>query len=95
MLVTIEIVLSDVLDLTAPDVSASCDVDRQDLVTEWRETDAPATQVLGRSARTAGVEGILFPSSIDPNVSNLAVLMENLQATSRLAVVGLGQDKNS
>jgi RES domain-containing protein len=93
MLVTIEIALTDVLDLTEADVRASRGIDLQDLITEWRAADAPATQALGRSTRAVGVEGILFPSSIDPSVSNLVVFVENLRASSSVAVVGLSEDQ--
>jgi RES domain-containing protein len=92
MLVTVEVVLSSVVDLTAADVYATYGLKATDLNADWLGVEAPATQALGRSLRATGVEALLFASAVEPRVSNLAVFTENLLPTSRLAVVGLGSE---
>jgi RES domain-containing protein len=92
MLVTVEVVLSNVFDLTAADVRAECGLSAADLAADWRVVATPATQALGRSLRAAGVEAVVFASVVEPRVGNLVVFPENLQSASRLAVVGLGSE---
>jgi RES domain-containing protein len=92
MLVTVEVVLRDVVDLTAADVLATYRLKATDVNADWRAVEDSATQALGRSLRAAGVEAVVFASVIEPRVGNLVVFPENLQSASRLAVVGLGRE---
>jgi RES domain-containing protein len=92
MLVTVEVVLSNVVDLVAAGAYATYGLETTDLNADWRGVADSATQALGRSLRAAGVEAVVFASVVEPRVGNLAVFTENLLPTSRLAVVGLGSD---
>jgi RES domain-containing protein len=92
MLVTVEVVLWNVVDLTAADVRATYGLKAADLSAEWRGVEDSVTQALGCSLRAAGVEAVVFASGVEPRVGNLAVFPENLQSASRLAVVGLGSE---
>ncbi len=88
LLVSIDVSLSVVLDLTDPEVVHRLGLADDDLLGNWEsETDAPP-QVLGNDARDRGVEGILFPSRLEQGVANLCVFRENERADSYLTVNG-------
>jgi RES domain-containing protein len=92
MLVTVEVVLSNVVDLTTTGAHAMHGLKATDLNADWRGVEDSATQALARCLRADGVEAVLFASVVEPRIRNLAVFTENLRPTSRLAIVGLGSD---
>jgi RES domain-containing protein len=89
LLISIDVELSEVLDLTSAKNVGLLGLTETDLLAEWRDSStASATQHIGAQAQDSGVEAILFPSRIELGVSNLCVFRENLRATSRLIVEG-------
>lgn len=89
LLISVDVELSAVLDLTSAGNLGRIGLAAAELLADWRAgSDASATQRVGEQASRAGVEAILFPSRIEPSVSNLCVFRENLVAASRLTVNG-------
>jgi len=89
LLVSIDVSLSSVLDLTTVENLERTGFTLTDLQSDWRGASEPtAAQRIGFQARDAGVEAILFPSRIEPQATNLCVFRENLLSTSQLAVDG-------
>jgi RES domain-containing protein len=89
MLVTIEVTLSRVVDLTDARVRDRYGIGASELMSAWRDDRSSPTQALGRRLQAIGTEAVMFPSSIATGAANLAVFTENLLPTSRIAVVGL------
>lgn len=89
LLVSIDVVLSRVLDLTAEENLERAGLSVVDLQAEWRDTpESTIAQAIGLQARDSCVEGILFPSRIELGAANLCVFRENLLADSNISVDG-------
>lgn len=87
LVVCIDVRLSRAIDLTDPAIRGRAALTDKELFIDWRSASDPiATQLVGEAARAEGIEGILFPSSIDPALANLVVYRENLLSASRLEV---------
>lgn len=89
LLVTVEIEIRQVVDLTDPQTRTAAGVDLMALRCDWRAHAGPSpTQLLGRELRSAGVAGVRFPSSVNASRTNLVVFRENVCDTDLLRVVG-------
>lgn len=89
LLVSVEVPLSAVLDLTSAENLARLELAETDLYAGWRDRPSGSvTQRIGEQARASGVEAILFPSRIEHGVNNLCVFRDNVRAASRLVVDG-------
>lgn len=87
LLVCVDTALSRVIDLTDPAIRQLGGLKDQELSVDWRlASDPTPSQLLGEAARTEGIEGILYPSSLDTSLANLVVYRENLLSDSRLEV---------
>lgn len=88
VLVSLNIKLSHVLDLTSGSVRQHIRVSKKQMIEEawWKENyfdRESTTQALGRATTEAGFEGIIVPSAADqPNGINFVVFSENLRANS-------------
>lgn len=90
LLVAVEVALQEVLDLTVRGNRRRLEVTLADLREDWTgAAQSIRSQRLGDLVREEGVEGILYPSAIEPRTMCLVVFMENHRATSRIQVVGL------
>ena len=89
LLVTIEVSLSRVVDLTLQTTRAACGIAETNLTDAWQPT-APATHLQRLAAKLieSGIEGILYPSAIEPSAANLAVFMRSVASSGSLRVVG-------
>jgi RES domain-containing protein len=90
--VAIDFSLEAVLDLTEGRNRQSLAISESRLLTcDWRaEVQAgriPLTQQIGLAAAQCGLEGVLVRSAAHPEGTNLVVFVENLRATSSLAIV--------
>jgi len=89
LLVSIDIALTRVLDLTAEKNLERAGLTFADMQSDWRGAVEPTlAQRIGLQARDSRVEAILFASRIEPGAMNLCVFRENLLADSRLSVDG-------
>lgn len=89
LLVSVDVALHSVLDLTAEENLERMGLTIEDLHDDWRDGDEPTiSQLIGAEARDSKVEAILYRSIIEPAASNLRVFRENLFADSRLVVDG-------
>ena len=89
LLVSVEVALARVLDLTAEENLARLGLSVEELHAEWRTALEPTiAQRIGQQTRDASVEGILFPSKVEPGVTNLCVFRENLLSDSHLSPDG-------
>jgi RES domain-containing protein len=90
LLVSIDVDLTRVLDLTAEDVLAQVRVKRDDLVGPY--SDDPShpsiTQLIAQLARAQGFEAIMAPSAVEPGQENLVIFPENLSSPESVRVVG-------
>lgn len=83
ILLTIDIRLQKVLDLADGEVRDNWGVTKEDLASD----DHRPCRDVGRAARRAGYEAILFPSAARESGRNLAVFLDRLTPTSRLDIV--------
>ncbi len=95
LFVAIEIRLSSVLDLRSGSLRQRLRVSRDRMVAlDWRSVDGrdrvAVTQVLGWAAYSLGLEGLLVPSAVRRQGTNLVAFPENLQPTSVLRVLSDG-----
>jgi RES domain-containing protein len=91
LLVAVDVRLAAVLDLTDAGLRRGLGLDDEILWAEWESGPQAAespTQTLGRRVREEGLEGILYPSRVERAGRNLVVFLENLQASSRVRLVG-------
>lgn len=89
LLVSVEVQLESVLDVTDESTRESLGVTLDDLVAKRGTTDELISQELGTEARRAGLEALLVPSTCLEGRSNLVIFPENRRAASRLEVVGM------
>ena len=87
LLVTIEVSLANVLDLTDARTRGLLGVTLDDLVGRGSEASLEQTRAIGDQARAEGLEGVLAPSAWDPCHANLAVFPENRRTASVLSVI--------
>jgi RES domain-containing protein len=89
LLVTVEVNLTRVVDLRVPHVRSEYGVSLPDLTAEWRDAGGSSpTQVLGSKLVAEGVEGAIYPSSVEPGTANLAVFVRNLTDPDAVRLVG-------
>jgi RES domain-containing protein len=89
LLVTVEVDIQSVVDLTDPQARTAVGVDSGALRCDWRgHSQSSRTQLLGRELRNAGVAGVRFPSSVDATKANLVVFRENVGPADLLRVLG-------
>lgn len=87
-LVCVEVSLQRVVDLSTESAVQTAGLSVEHLRRAWQLAAEPTpTQLLGRRAFDAGIEGLLFSSRLDPSARNLAVFPDNLLASSRVRVV--------
>lgn len=90
LLVSVEVKLQEVLDLTLTANRRAMGITLDDLRRPWRASSQPtASQMLGEFVREEGLEGILYPSVIETKNVCLAVFQENRRAASSIQVIGL------
>jgi RES domain-containing protein len=90
LLVSVDVELQEVLDLTDRANRRKVGVTLVDLRADWRGAIEPTrTQELGQCAREEGLEGVLYPSVLEPETVCLVVFPENRRGASRVEVVGL------
>lgn len=83
VLLTIDVRLQKILDLTDTEVRDNWGVTKEDLASD----DHRLCRDVGRAARRAGYEAILFPSAARESGRNLAVFLDRLTPRSRLDIV--------
>lgn len=83
VLLILEFGLQNVLDLTDPEIRDWWGLTPGDLVSD----DHRPCQEVGRAARRAGYEAVLFPSAASQEGRNLAVFVDRLQPGSNLKIV--------
>lgn len=83
VLLVVESELQKVLDLTDDETRRHWGLDGEDLVSG----DYRACQDVGRAARRAGYEAVLYPSAARDGGRNLAVFVDRLRPGSRLEIV--------
>ena len=88
LLVSIDVALSAVLDLTDDGLVGKLGLTEEDLLGDWESLAEPPMQAFGYDARERGVEAILFPSRLERGVANLCVFRDNERADSTLIVDG-------
>jgi RES domain-containing protein len=89
--VAIQVKLTKLLDLTAPDVRRSLKLPiNLALHEDWRKVQCSGaeclSQMIGRAAAAVGLEGLIVPSDADPSGKNLVCFPDNLAAKSKLVV---------
>lgn len=82
ILLTVDVELNRVLDLTRPAIRTEWGMDESDLASHEHD----ACQQVARAARRAGYEAIRFPSATGSGV-NLAIFLDRLHPGSRIDVV--------
>ena len=90
-MIGLELSLSNILDLTDLQVQSRLGITSADLMEEWLPVQKSGgdalTQQIGRHARDAGLEAILYPSAAQPDGKNLAVFPDNLRPESRIEII--------
>lgn len=92
ILFTVETRLASVIDLTSAEVREGLGVTAENLLTPWRHAQnmlgkEAITQRLGRLIRASRrFEAIVYPSHVDPNRSNLGILMDRLKQGSSIDI---------
>lgn len=82
ILLTVDVELNRILDLTSPTIRTEWGIDDDDLASPAYD----ACQEVGRAARRAGYEAVRFPSATGSGI-NLAVFLDRLHPGSRVDVV--------
>jgi RES domain-containing protein len=86
--VCVRVRLAAVIDLSDPQTFEASGLNGDDLTASWADKSGPtASQLLGESALLQGVEGILYPSALDPIRANLMIFPDNLLGGSVLEIV--------
>ena len=86
--VCVNVRLSCVVDLSDVGSLQATGLCTADLRESWAEQATPtSSQVFGESALLRGIEGIIYPSAIDPARLNLVVFPDNLVEGSSIEVV--------
>ena len=90
LLVSIEVDLALVLDLTDGETLDRFGVSRDDLLVPYsKDPEVPSiTQTIAIEARKKGIEAILAPSALVPTESNLVVFRDNVASPTAVRVVG-------
>ena len=89
--VAIQVKLTEVLDLTDPDVRRSLNLPvRRMLQEDWRKVQRSGaesrSQMIGRAATAIGLEGLIVPSAAEPTGKNLVCFPDHLAVKSNLAI---------
>jgi len=92
MFVAMEANLQRVLDLSKGDVRSRLKVSLERILkVDWRrearEGRVPVTWMIGHAAFVVGLEGLVVPSSADPEGQNLLVFPENLKEGSKICLL--------
>jgi RES domain-containing protein len=90
LLVSVEVTLSSVLDLTDATVLNQLGVTHAALLEPYSQNPAKpsVTQTIALQARKTGIEAILAPSALIPTESNLVVFRDNVASPTAVQVVG-------
>ncbi|MBE0417912.1 MAG: RES family NAD+ phosphorylase [Coriobacteriia bacterium] len=90
LLVAIRVQLARMLDLTDDTVLSRLGLQRSDLLGPYSEDAAhpSVTQTVAIEARKNGIEGIVAPSALIPDQTNLVVFRDNLPSPDALQVIG-------
>jgi RES domain-containing protein len=91
ILLSVEVTLQAVLDVTNPNVQEALGTNLQELTGAWIAMNASGhiapTQRLGQAAYDhGGIEALHVPSAQDPRAANLAVFPDRLKTGSRIRV---------
>ena len=88
-IVCVRLLLQFVVLLDDAATAAALGLRASDLSAPWPSPTDEATvcQLLGERLFSAGVEGIRYPSAIDPSRANYTIFRDNLRPGSRLDVV--------
>lgn len=84
LLVTVEVELEAIVDLTNPDTQSALGVAHEDLVAVGSARSLQVTRSIARAVREAGLEGLIAPSAMNPEKTNLVLFAENRRAASRI-----------
>jgi hypothetical protein len=92
MFVAMETNLQRVLDLGRGDVRSRLRVSLERILNlDWRrearEGRVPVTWLIGQAAFVVGLEGLIVPSSADPEGQNLLVFPENLKEEGKIRLL--------
>jgi RES domain-containing protein len=90
--VALEVVLSEVLDLTVGENRRLLGVSKKKMTdADWRAEMCngivPITNQIAQAAFDTGLEGLLVPSAATSGATNLVCFVKNLLPSSRLAVL--------
>jgi RES domain-containing protein len=89
LLVTIEVTLTQVVDLRYERVRSILGITMGDLTCDWRsESGASPSQLLGLRLLDLKFEAAICPSAIEPDSANLVVFVRNVDPTQSLRIVG-------
>jgi RES domain-containing protein len=91
LFVAIDVSLEGVLDLTDGSIRQRLGVSTQRMVADdWRKLQhagaVSLTQMIGRAAAAAGIEGLLTPCSCDPAKTNIVWFPKNLSGNSKIVI---------
>jgi RES domain-containing protein len=91
LLLSVEVALAAVLDVTTVPVQDALDTNLQELTGSWLVMNADGrtapTQALGAAAHDhEGFEGLRVPSAQDPRAANLVIFPDRLRPVSRVRV---------
>lgn len=88
LLVTIEVTLARVADLRCETPGPIEGLAATDLRSDWRasSTSTPS-QHLGRRLMQKGYEGAIYPSVLEPDSTNLAIFVRNVEPERALRVI--------
>jgi RES domain-containing protein len=88
LLVTIEVTLSQVVDLRSQQARSTLGILMEDLTGDWRATSGPSpSQLLSVRLIESRYEAAICPSAIEPGSANLVVFTRNVDAEGSLHVV--------
>jgi RES domain-containing protein len=91
LFVAIDVSFEKILDLTEGSIRQRLSVSMQRIIADdWRKLQhsgvASLTQMIGKAASLAGLEGLLVPCCSDPTKKNLVWFPRNLSAKSKIAI---------
>jgi len=90
ILFTVDYDLSNVVDLTEPDVLTQLKIEPADLLSNWKldvlSGRVPLTHEIGIAARLAGVEALRVPSAQNKTSKNIVVIYDQMLTTSRVRI---------
>lgn len=89
-MLSVDLELQVVLDLTSPDLQKALGVTLADLRAPWQlaqEEGRPIiTQDIGAAARAANIEALLYPSAVIDDAVNIAIIVDRLRVGSHVTL---------